>query len=95
VAFNLSPERLLTYVAFFLPLSFALSASAAIAIYMIELRAGRFPMLGPSIRRGILVAAILIVNLAFQAAHRWSVPVAGVSILGAIALEVVAERKSA
>lgn len=92
VLFSLQPARFLTYLAFFLPLSLALAATATLIIYGLEWRRGLFPSLSRSSRRGALVAAILIVNLAFQGAHRWT-PVAGVLTLAlALGIDVAASR---
>lgn len=95
ILLTLAPARLLTYLAFFAPLGVALAATAALVIYAAEWRAGRFPSLGASVRRGVLVGLLIVVNLALQASHHWSVPGAGISVLGAIAVEAVAERRSA
>lgn len=95
VLLTLAPARLLTYLAFFSPFGIALAATAAIFIYAAEWRAGRFPSLGASIRRGVLVALLVVANLALQASHHWSVPAGGISVLGAIAAEAVAERRAA
>lgn len=95
VTLTLAPARLLTYLAFFTPLSIAIAATSAVVIYTLEWRAGRFPTLRGSVRRGGLVAALIIANLALLASHHWSVPAAGVTILGAIAVEAIAERRAA
>lgn len=95
VLLTLAPARLLTYLAFFVPLGVALAATTALAIYGVEWRSGRISSLRASIRRGILVALLIVVNLALQASHHWSVPGAGITILAAIAVEAVAERREA
>lgn len=95
VLLTLAPARLLTYLAFFVPLGVALSATVALAIYAAEARSQRLPDLGASIRRGILVALVVVANLALQASHHWSIPGAGISILAAIVVEAVGERRAA
>jgi hypothetical protein len=94
VLLTLAPSRLLTYLAFFVPLGLALAATSALAIYGAEWRSGRLPSLTDSIRRGILVALLIVANLALQASHHWSIPGAGISILAAIVAEAVAERRA-
>lgn len=95
VLLTLAPARLLTYLAFFAPLAVALAATSALAIYAAEWRSGRLPSLRASIRRGTLVALLIVASLALQASHHWSVPGAGISILAALAVEAIAERRAA
>jgi hypothetical protein len=45
-------------------------------------------------RRGASFAAVVIFNLAFLAAHRWTVVIAAISVLVAIAVDIVASRRS-
>lgn len=93
VVFSLHPARLLTYLAFFIPLSVALATTSAIGIHLVESRAGHLPGLRQSLRRGILVAGVIVANMAFLAASRWSVLVLGVSILAALSVEVGMARR--
>lgn len=95
VLLTLAPSRLLTYLAFFAPLGLALAATSGLIIYSAEWRSGGLPDLRASIRRGILVALLIVANLALQASHHWSIPGAGISILVAIAIEAVAEHRAA
>jgi hypothetical protein len=94
VVFTLEPARLLTYVAFLLPLACALTTTAGIVLYLTELRIGRVPSLGAELRRGLLFALIIVMNLAFMAGHRWSVLVFGLSVLLALAVEGLANRRN-
>lgn len=87
VIFSLPPARLLTYLAFFIPLALAVICTAAVVSYAAEWRMGRLPDLKTPIRRGALFSAVLIANLAFQAAHHWSLIVFGVAALLAVAAE--------
>ncbi len=95
VLLTLAPARLLTYLAFFAPLGVALAATSSLVVYAAEWRSGRIPSLRATVRRGILVALVIIVNLALEASHHWSVPWGGFSVLGAIAIEAVAEQRAA
>jgi hypothetical protein len=93
VVFSLQPARLLTYLAFFLPLSVALTASATIGLYALEWRMGRLPRLRAELRRGALLSGAVIANLAFLAAHRWSLLVFGVAVLLCLTVEGLAARR--
>lgn len=93
VVFSLQPARLLTYVAFFAPFAIALAATCSIALYLGEQSVGRLPVLGAEVRRGVLVSAVVVFNAGFQAAHRWSIAVLGISLLLAIAAEAIAARR--
>jgi hypothetical protein len=95
VLFSLEPARLLTYMAFFLPLVVALAATGTLAVYGFEWKAGHRASLALSVRRGGLFAGLVVVNLAFQAAHRWSPLVAVVTILLVLAAEGSAVRRGA
>lgn len=92
VLVTLQPARLLTYLAFFLPLGVALGATGAIVAYGVDRRAGRLPGLRSCVRRGGLVSALIVVNLAFHAGRHWSVLVLGVSVLLALAAEAASAR---
>jgi hypothetical protein len=93
VVFSLPPARLLTYLAFFVPLGLAIGATSAIGLHLADTRAGRVPGLRQSIRRGYLIAGVIVANLAFLAAGRWSVLVLGVSTLAALCIEVGTARR--
>lgn len=93
VVLTLQPARLLTYVAFFLPLASALTTTGAIALYFAELRMRRLPALGTELRRGLLFGLIVVMNLGFMAGHHWSVPIFGLSILVTLAVEGVVNRR--
>lgn len=92
VLLTLQPARLLTYLAFFVPLATAVAALATIGAYVVEWRRGLFPSLGRCARRGALFSAVIVANLAAQAAHRWSVLVALGSIGVGIILDAIAAR---
>jgi hypothetical protein len=95
VLFSLEPARLLTYLAFFVPLGIALASTAALGAYILEWKQGRQPSLRMAARRGSLVAVLLIANLAFQAAHRWSLIVGVVSVLFLLGAEASGLRRAA
>jgi hypothetical protein len=80
VLFSLEPARLLTYIAFFVPLGLALAATASLGAYGLDWRSGRRPSLHSATRRGLLFALLAVANLSFLAAHRWS-PVVGVVLI--------------
>lgn len=88
------PARLLTYAAFFIPLWLALAATSAMGAYGIEWKRGGFPSPRRCTRRGALIASVITVNLAFQFAHRWSLPVGAVSILLVASIEARYLRKT-
>lgn len=95
VLFSLEPSRLLTYIAFFLPLGTALAASGALVAYAVDWRGGKRPSLRASLRRGLLFAFLAVANLSFQAAHRWSPLVGMITILLVLGLEASAIRQRA
>jgi hypothetical protein len=88
VVMSLAPSRLLSYVAFFAPLAVALSATATIVLYAIDWWRGRLPTLRTCLRRAVLIAAVIEVNLAFLGARLWLAGVAAISIAAAVLLEV-------
>jgi hypothetical protein len=93
VLFSLEPARLLTYIAFFFPLSVALAATGSLAVYGFEWRGGTRPSLRLAGRRGLLFALFVVANLALLAAHRWS-PVTGVlTVIVVLGLEAAALRR--
>jgi hypothetical protein len=93
VLFSLSPSRLLTYLAFFAPLFAALAATGTLIAYAVEWRLGRYPALGAAGRRGLLLAGVVVINLAVQAAHIWVLPV-GLGTAGlALGLETLMEAR--
>lgn len=93
VLFNMVPSRLLSYMAFLTPLTVALTASGSIGAYVIEYRMGYVPALRSCVRRGLLVAAVLVLNLVVLAAHRWALPLLGVSAVLALGVELAMQRR--
>lgn len=89
VVLTLSPQRLLTFLAFFAPLFGALAAIGAVVAYAVEWQRGYYPSLRECLRRGVLGAGVVVLNLALVAAHRWKLPVAGGSVAAAILLDIV------
>lgn len=76
VVVSLAPARLLTYVAFFVPLWASVTAFSSAAIYRIIGADGvpRPHLLRASVRRGALFAALVVANLGLVAGNRWTVP---------------------
>ncbi|MGH2441831.1 MAG: hypothetical protein ACRDFX_01540 [Chloroflexota bacterium] len=83
VLLTIRPEKLLTYLAFFLPLSTGVAALGVLAAYAVDWRRGLFPSLMRCGQRGLVLAALLDANLGFAAAHRWTVIVAALSLVAA------------
>jgi membrane protease YdiL (CAAX protease family) len=94
VLFNLSPSKLLTYLAFFAPLAIALTATATLVAYVVEHRRQDYASLRSAGRRGFSFAVAVVVNLAFLAAQHWSVFVAVLSVLVPVAADVLASRRA-
>jgi hypothetical protein len=92
VVFTVQPTRLFTYVAFFTPLSLALSATGTLAAYAIDWRRLSVPSLRLCARRGLLTSSAIILNLAFMAAHRWSIVLLPVSAAAAILADIAIAR---
>lgn len=84
VLLDITPARLLTYVAFLLPLWVALTATGALTAYALEWRLDRVPSLVASTRRGATLATFVVANLGALAARHWSLVVAGVLLLVAV-----------
>jgi hypothetical protein len=93
VVINLNPSKLLTYLAFFAPLSIALIATATLAAYVVDFRRLEYASLRIAGRRGFSFAAVVVINLSVLAAHHWSVFVAAVTVLIAVAGDVLASRR--
>ncbi len=87
VVLTVAPLRLLTYLAFFLPLGIALAATASLGFYGIEWQRGLLPNVHRAIRRGVLLAAVVVVNLAVLPAHQWNVLVGVVSVTVALLVD--------
>jgi hypothetical protein len=94
VLFTLPPARLLTYLAFFVPLSVAVGCTGTLVAYGLEWRLGYFPSLGTCLRRGFLAAVAVVLNLAFLAAHRWILPIGAVSIAAAVFTDLAAALRN-
>lgn len=93
VLLTLQPARLLTYLAFFVPLGIALAALATIGVYALEWRRGLFPSLSRCVRRGALIAVVIVANLAVRAGHRWTLLIALGSVAVALLVDAVAARR--
>jgi hypothetical protein len=93
VLLNLSPSKLLTYLAFFAPLTIALTATSTLVAYLVEHRRQEYAGLRRAGRRGFSFATAVVVNLAFLAAHRWSIFIAALSVLATVAVDVLASRR--
>jgi hypothetical protein len=88
VFLTLPPARLLTYLAFFTPLAVAVLCTATVIAYGIDWQRGYFPSLQECLRRGTLSAGVVVLNLVAMAAHKWSLPVALISIVAAILTDI-------
>ena len=94
VILTIAPERLLTYLAFFLPLWTALTASGSLVAYGVSWRRGYLPSLRACVRRGALVASYVVANLALVAAHRWTVIFGLATLAFAVGWDVLLTRRS-
>lgn len=93
VLLTLAPSRLLTYVAFFAPLAVAVAATGSVVAFLAERHLGYIPRLGVALRRGVLAAAVGVVNLAALAAHKWLLVIGGVTLIGAVVVDIAVERR--
>lgn len=89
VLFTVPPVRLLTYIAFLTPLCVALAASGALLAYAIDWQRGLAPSLSTCGRRGVLGALLVVLNLAAQAAHRWTPLLALGSVVGVVVVDLL------
>jgi hypothetical protein len=94
VVFTLAPSKLLTYLAFFAPLSLAVASTCTLAAYLIERWREGYASLRAAARRGALAAALVVLNLSALAAHHWSIYLGALSILAAVAVDVIATRRA-
>jgi len=97
VVWTVPPQRLLTYLAFFVPM-FAFSACflAALLYWLSSRRDNASPStLGQSVREGGIMAVVLVVNLAFVSGHRWSLPTLVVTAGLGCVLELIGRYRSA
>ncbi len=97
VVLTVPPQRLLTYLAFFIPFWAFVACYGAAALYWITGRV-EFPhprALGNSVREGALISFVVSGNLAFVAAHRWTFLVLVIAAGLALALELIARFRSA
>jgi hypothetical protein len=88
VVMSVAPSRLLSYVAFFTPLAVALVATGTVGLYAIDWWRGALPSLQTSLRRAVLVTAVIEVNLAFLGGRHWLAGVVAVSVAAAVLIEV-------
>lgn len=87
------PVRLLTYLAFFIPLWGALSATSSSVAYLLMRGRHSSFSLPTCVRSGTLASSLLVINLAVVAAQRWSIVWAALSVLAFLIFDVVVERK--
>lgn len=93
VVVALPPTRLLTYLAFFVPLSVALAATGAVGAYALDRRLGKFSGLVTSARRGAEFSVAVVANLALLSAHHWTLIVPLVTVILAAGTELVIARR--
>ena len=96
VVLTVPPQRLLTYLAFFLPFWVFVACFSSAAIYWMMARSMlSSPLTLPnSVREGALIGGVLTVNLALVAGHKWSVVALAVTILLALGVEVYGQYKA-
>jgi hypothetical protein len=84
------PERLLSYLAFFVPLWAFVACGLAAGLYWFTTRVqSPHPRaLSNSVREGSLVSGVLTVNLAFSAGHRLTLLVFLITIALALSVEL-------
>jgi hypothetical protein len=95
VVLSLAPARLLTYLAFFGPLGVALAATGALLAYAIESKLGWYPSLLVCGRRGVLFAALVVINLALLAGRAWSPLICLCAVGAAGVVELALDRRAA
>lgn len=90
VLFTLSPHRLLTYTAFFVPFWIFVTAFSACALQGLRdrLTLDHEVDIRSSIRQGAVFGSLLVINLAVAAAHRWSLITPLVTLTAASVFEV-------
>lgn len=93
VVLTIPPARLLTYIAFFVPFWTAVTTSGMLLAYGIDWRRGAIPSLRTGARRGALVSSVLSLNLAFAAAHKWSLLVPLTSVGVAVVCDYLADHR--
>lgn len=93
VLFTLAPSKLLTYVAFLAPLAVAITATVAVVAFLLEQQLGYVPRLVVALRRGVLAAGVVTVNLTLLAAHLWMPAIGGIVVVAAVLTDVALERR--
>ena len=88
IATKLAPARLLTYLAFFAPLAIAVFATAAVVSYAVDARRAGAASLRAAVRRGLIAAALVILNFVLLAAHKWSLPVGVATVVAAVVADI-------
>jgi hypothetical protein len=94
VLMSLPPSRLLSYLAFFIPLAVALTGTGTIAIYTFQWWRGAIGDLWTSARQAFLATAVVEVNLGFLGARLWLIAIAAASIAAAVMIEVTMWSRS-
>ncbi len=72
VALNLSPAKLLTYLAFLSPLWLALALTGTVIALVLAAKHSESVSVRVSARRGMIAASVVVGNLGLSAAHLWS-----------------------
>jgi hypothetical protein len=95
VLLTLPPSRLLTYLGFFTPMFVGIAAIGALVSYAVDWRRGFYPSLRVSLRRGLLAGALVVTNLAFLAAHRWTSILGLITVAAVVGVEVLMDWRAA
>ncbi|GAC1472267.1 MAG: hypothetical protein PVSMB7_24740 [Chloroflexota bacterium] len=88
VLMTVAPARLVTYLAFFLPLSGALVSTGVLLFFAIDWRRGRLPEWPVCGRRAVLATTVIVVNLSCLGARLWLVPLGAATVAAAVMGEV-------
>ena len=94
VLFTIQPSRLLSYLAFFIPLSLALAdTSVPRGCISSSGGVGTCPICAAACFGERSASAVASINLGFQAAHLWSVVIIGATVAGAVVVDMVAAQR--
>jgi hypothetical protein len=94
VVITIVPARLPSYLAFFLPLWLGLTTISAALYYRVQARNPSFgvQLFAVSVRRGALIASVIVFNLVLLAVRHWDPLVAVIVIAVVVIAEVVMIR---
>ncbi len=92
-----APSTVMAFVAFFTILSLALTSTFALLVHVISSRLlashRYYPTMRQTIRQGMLLSLVVVLNLILRALHSWSLFMAIIILGAAVVVEVLSLAK--